>query len=243
MNGELESGHQATPQGIAPWRYADLLDEHMTQVAFGKTCMPGKFSEGHLPGQIFFLYQLYGGLDPRVNRHLGMLRIASEFRHEFSVNRVRLPAGSEKITGNIDAPPQPLEESAVKNFDMTIPQMPLCDRSSNRGFTVNKQVDLGIAGTEQLVGPVRADDDTAAFDGGFTDPQPKEPIPVHYDLQGMMHVLAVVDDRAQIQKVARPEIHIVFSVILFHKSLRRSDTVTLGTCANVTSRAKTAAAG
>jgi hypothetical protein len=101
---------------------------------------------------------------------------------------------------------------------MTIPQMPFCDRLSNPGFTVNEQVDLGIAGTEQLVGPIRADDDTAAFDGGFIASQPKEPIPVHYDLQGMMRVLAVVNDRAQIQKVARPEIHIVFNAILFHKA-------------------------
>src|SRR3989304_9170555 len=95
LNGELESGHQTAPQDIAPRRYADLLDEHMAQVAFGKTGMPGKFSEGHLPGQIFFLYQLYGGLDPRVNRHLGMLRIDSEFRPEFSVPLVRLPACSQ----------------------------------------------------------------------------------------------------------------------------------------------------
>jgi hypothetical protein len=92
LNGELEGGHQTPPQDIAPWRYADLLDEHMSKVAFGKTGMPGKFSDVHLPGQIIFLYQLHGGLDPRVNRHLALFSIASEFRHEFSVNLVRLPA-------------------------------------------------------------------------------------------------------------------------------------------------------
>lgn len=76
LNGELDSGHQAQPKDIAPEWYANLFGEQMHQAAFGKTSMPRKFSDGHLPGEIFSLQQAHGGLYPWVNRFLDMPGIA-----------------------------------------------------------------------------------------------------------------------------------------------------------------------
>ena len=92
LNGELDSSHQAQPKDIAPEWYANLFGEQMHQAAFGKTGTLGKFSNGHLPGEIFPLQQIYGGLYPWVNRLLGMYGIAVKFRHDFSIHIVSLPA-------------------------------------------------------------------------------------------------------------------------------------------------------
>ena len=92
LNGELDSGHQAQPKDVAPEWYANLFGEQMDQAAFGKTSMTCKFSDGYLPGEIFSLQQVYGGLYPWVNRLLGMCGIAVKFRHDFSIHIVSLPA-------------------------------------------------------------------------------------------------------------------------------------------------------
>lgn len=92
LNGELDSGHQAQPKDVAPEGYANLFGEQMNQAAFGKTSMTRKFSDGHLPGEIFSLQQVYGGLDPWVNRFLGKPGVAVKFRHDFSIQIVSLPA-------------------------------------------------------------------------------------------------------------------------------------------------------
>ena len=92
LNGELDSGHQAQPKDVAPEWYANLFGEQMDQAAFGKTSMTRKFSDGHLPGEIFSLQQVHGGLYTRVNRFPGMSGIAVKFRHEFSVHIVGLSA-------------------------------------------------------------------------------------------------------------------------------------------------------
>ena len=84
---------------------------------------------------------------------------------------------------------------------------------------VNQQMDprVTIAGTEQLVGLARPNYGPAAFNGGLIYLQPKEPLAVHYDLQGIVHVFGVGGATAQIQKVACPEIAIVFGNLFFHR--------------------------
>jgi len=87
---------------------------------------------------------------------------------------------------------------------------------------VNQQMDPGvaIAWTEQLMGPARPNHGPAAFDGGFTPSQPKKPLPVDDDLQGIVHVLGVGGAAAQIQKVTGPEITAVFEKLFFHKVMK-----------------------
>jgi hypothetical protein len=74
-----------------------------------------------------------------------------------------------------------------------------------------------IAGTEQLVGLARPNDGPAAFDGGPIYLQPKEPLAVHYDLQGIVHMFGVGGATAQIQKMTGPEITTVFGNLFFHR--------------------------
>jgi len=76
---------------------------------------------------------------------------------------------------------------------------------------------VATAGTEQLVRLARPDYCPAALDGGPIQPQPEQPLAVHYDLQGIVHMFGVGGATAQIQKMTGPEIATVFGNLFFHR--------------------------